>query len=182
MTWLLSRSSAVLTSFMQSSTMALKEIPANFSPEERGERARALFNEGYNCSQSVILAFEDMLNIPHDELVALATGFGGGIGHMREVCGTVSGMTFIAGQMSPAERNEKQEKMHCYEIVQKMAAEFRQVNRSIICRELLGLVPIKDESPEPEERTPEYYRKRPCGELCAIAATIVARNMIENRQ
>lgn len=147
--------------------------------EEREKRAKELFGQGYNCCQAVALTFSDVLGMSEQQIAAIATGFGGGFGRMREVCGTVSGMTMVAGTMIPAGNTaDKSAKTANYALVQEMAAEFRQVNGSIICRELLGL-----SQPEgthvPEDRTPEYYKKRPCGELCSIAAGIVARKLEE---
>ena len=72
--------------------------------------------------------------------------------------------------------------------VQKMAAEFREVNGSIVCKELLGLVPMGSsspapkESPEPSDRTPEYYKKRPCEELVGISARIVGKKILRFAQ
>ena len=63
-----------------------------------------------------------------------------------------------------------------YALVQEMADEFKKLNGSIICRELLGLSKPEG-TPVPSDRTPEYYKKRPCGELCSIAAGIVARKL-----
>ena len=103
------------------------------------------------------------------------------MGRMREVCGTVSAMTMIAGVMIPAtDVNDKQAKTANYALVQEMADEFRQNCGSIICRELLGLSKPEG-TPVPSDRTAEYYKKRPCGELCSIAAGIIARKLrIEN--
>jgi len=145
--------------------------------EEREKRAKELFEKGYNCCQAVALTFSDVLGMSEEQIAALASGFGGGFGRMREVCGTVSGMTMVAGMISPAtDLSDKSAKAANYALVQEMANEFRQMNGSIICKELLGL-----SRPEgthvPEDRTADYYKKRPCGELCSIAAGIVARKL-----
>jgi len=60
--------------------------------------------------------------------------------------------------------------------VQKLAGRFRERNGSIICRELLGLS-VQSESPVPQDRTPEYYQKRPCGELIRMAADLAAEEI-----
>ena len=148
--------------------------------EEREARAHELFSEGYNCCQAVAMTFADVIGLPENEIARLTGGFGGGMGRMREVCGTVSGMTMVAGAMIPAnDVADKAAKTANYALVQEMAAEFRQMNGSIICRELLGLSKPEG-TPVPSDRTADYYRKRPCGELCAIAAGIVARKL-ENK-
>lgn len=145
--------------------------------EERENRARELFSSGYNCCQAVAMTFADVIGLPENEVAKLASGFGGGMGRMREVCGTVSAMTMVAGAMIPADDvSDKAAKTANYALVQEMAAEFRRINGSIICRELLGLGKPEG-TPVPSDRTPEYYKKRPCGELCSIAAGIVARKL-----
>ena len=145
--------------------------------EEREKRAGELFKAGYNCCQAVAMTFADVIGLPEDEVARLTSGFGGGMGRMREVCGTVSAMTMVAGAMIPAnDVTDKQAKTANYALVQDMAGEFKQMNGSIICRELLGLSK-PDGTPVPSDRTPEYYRKRPCGELCSLSAGIIARKL-----
>ena len=61
-----------------------------------GQRAKQLFLEGYNCSQSVFLAFEDKYDMDHSTAMKLSSSFGGGMGRLREVCGAVSGMFMVA--------------------------------------------------------------------------------------
>ena len=162
----------------------------------RSEKAYNLFKEGYNCCQSVVLAFSDFIAAQggpdEEQLKALCSGFGGGFGRMREVCGTVSGMTILAGFICPATLGDKAAKASNYALVQSFAARFRAANGSIICRELLGLSTPSHtdgggaglagtaDSPVPADRTPEYYKKRPCAELCAFAASIVEDYLKEN--
>lgn len=123
------------------------------------------------------MTFSDVLDMEPEQVARLASGFGGGMGRMREVCGTVSGMTMVAGAICPAsDVSDKAAKTANYALVQEFAASFREQNGSIICRELLGLS-RPEGTPVPQDRTPEYYRKRPCAELCAMAAGIVAEKL-----
>ena len=59
---------------------------------EKSEKAKELFKSGYNCSQSVLGVFCEELGMDFDTAMKIACPFGGGMGRMREVCGTVSGM------------------------------------------------------------------------------------------
>ncbi len=139
----------------------------------RREMARQNFLKGYNCSQAVVLAFSDIIPVSEDILLRLASPFGGGMGRLREVCGAVSGMFFVLGAVSGyCEPRNAEAKAALYEDVQELADEFEKANGSIVCRELLGLRE-KRQDPRPEERTPEYYRKRPCPELAGKAAEIM---------
>ena len=155
--------------------------------EDRVEKARRLFKEeGYNCCQAVVLAYNDLFNIDDKLAASLASGFGGGMGRMREVCGSVSGMVMLAGLIYPADNpSDKNGRTRNYALVQEVAEEFRMINGSIVCKELLGLVPMGSsesapkESPEPSDRTPEYYKKRPCEELVGISARIIGEKILE---
>ena len=157
-----------------------------FNIEERVEKAKRLFKEGgYNCCQAVVLAYSDLFGLEEETAAAISSGFGGEMGRMREVCGAVSGMVMLAGLIRPAsDPSVKDWRTANYALVQKMAGEFRDMNGSIVCKELLGLVPMGSctpapkESPEPSDRTPEYYKKRPCEELVGIAARIVGENIV----
>lgn len=146
--------------------------------EERVEKAKRLFKDGgYNCCQAVVLAYNDVFGIDDDTAAALASGFGGGMGRMREVCGSVSGMVMLAGLVRPStDPSDKAGRTGNYALVQEVAAEFKAQNGSIICRELLGLAPMS-ESPVPSDRTPEYYQKRPCEELVGISARIIGERI-----
>lgn len=153
------------------------QIPSDFSARERAERGRDLFLAGYNCCQSVVLAFADILPVDEGTLKTMCSGFGGGMARMREVCGAVSGMAMLAGFISPADNpKDMAARTANYALVQKFAAAYREKMGSIICREILGLRAQGHvvESPHPSERTAEYYKSRPCALSCEVAAGIVA--------
>lgn len=62
-------------------------------------KAMALFKEGYNCAQSVFVAFEEECGLERSCALKLSSSFGGGMGRLREVCGAVSGMFMVAGML-----------------------------------------------------------------------------------
>ena len=129
--------------------------------EDRIQKAVELFKSGYNCSQSVVAAFADMY------------GFGGGIGRMRETCGAACGMFLVAGlETGATEATDREGKAANYAVVQELAAEFKKRNGSLICGELLGLKKKEPVSTIPEERTAQYYSKRPCAKMVEEAARI----------
>ena len=145
-----------------------------------GARAKALFESGYNCCQAVFLACTEDLALDTETKAKLASSFGGGIGGMRQVCGTVSGMFLALGlRYGYSDPKDKAGKAAQYEVIRALADEFKQENGSIICRELLGLDENFKPKP-PEDRTDSYYKKRPCGELCKCAADILGRYMDEH--
>jgi len=153
--------------------------------ESRTERAKELFLEGFNCSQSVFAAFADLFDMDKETALRVSASFGGGIGRMREVCGAASGMFLVAGMLSGSiEGKDQVAKKNNYEIVQRLAAEFKKENNgTYICRELLGLdktgAKVVPGETTPEARTEEYYKKRPCLKTIQGAAAIVERMLLE---
>lgn len=143
------------------------------------ERAMELFKQGYNCSQSVVATFCEDIGMEFETALKISSSFGGGMGRLREVCGAVSGMFMVAGMLygytDPEDRISKSEH---YKLIQEMAEKFKAQNRSLICRELLGQEE-KIQSHVPEERTEEYYKKRPCIELVGDAAEIMHQIMLQ---
>ena len=140
----------------------------------KGDIAKQNFLNGYNCSQAVLLAFCEDFGLEKETALKISEPFGGGMGRMREVCGTVTGMFMVLGlAMGNSDAKDGSTKKNVYKSVQELAEKFKQDNGSIICRELLGLQKANKESYVPSERTKEYYKKRPCPELCKYAADIL---------
>lgn len=142
--------------------------------EERVEEAVRLFKSGYNCAQSVTLAFADLYGVPRELALRMSSSFGGGIGRMRETCGAACGMFMLAGlETGAVDGADAEGKKQNYATVQELAEEFKRRNGSLLCRELLGLSKPVVES-TPEARTESYYQKRPCGKMVEEAARIYA--------
>ena len=141
----------------------------------RAEQAKSFFTQGYNCAQSVYMAYADLFGMEAKQAAIIAAPLGGGMGRLREVCGACSASFLVAGLATPCDDpTDMQAKKECYSMVQRLAERFREQNGSIICRELLGLSE-KKESPTPSPRTAEYYKKRPCAELVYLAALNVGK-------
>ena len=146
--------------------------------ESRAQRAVELFKQGYNCSQAVFTSCADLYGITDESLaLRLSASFGGGMGRMRLVCGAASGMFMLAGlQNGSCTPHDNEGKMANYAFVQQLAGEFKARYGSLICAELLGLA-SKPQDPKPEERTQQYYEKRPCSEMVAQAVRIYLQNL-----
>ena len=147
---------------------------------KQGDAAYAWFLKGYNCSQSVVAAFAPQLGLTEETALRLSAGFGAGIGRMREVCGAFCGVVTVLS-MVYADPTDPKDKSRMYALVQQAAEQYRTRNGggSIICRELLGLA-RPEGTPQAEARTPEYYKKRPCPELVALAAQILEEWLAEH--
>ncbi len=133
------------------------------------DKAVELFMSGCNCSQAVFVAFATDLGLSEEMALSISIGLGGGVGRMREVCGAVSGSAMVVGLKYP-----EYNKMQVYELVRAIADEFKKTNPSIVCKELLELQEA-EKSAKPEERTPEYYKKRPCVKIVEDAAKAVEK-------
>ncbi len=141
--------------------------------EERIQKAVEAFKSGYNCSQSVVVAFADMYGFTQEQAARMSASFGGGIGRMRGTCGAACGMFLVAGlETGATEAADRAGKAANYAVVQELAAEFKQRNGSLICAELLGLKKDTPMTHVPEERTNQYYSKRPCMKMVEQAARI----------
>lgn len=132
----------------------------------KGKKAEELFKTGLNCSQSVFCAFAPELGVDAGTAAKISCALGGGVGRMRETCGAVTGAALVVGMMTGPGKTEAYAKM------QEFCAAFKKEFGSLVCRELLAGVGAS-EGGSPEERTAEYYRKRPCAEMVAKAAEIL---------
>ena len=141
---------------------------------KRAKRARELFLQGANCAQAVAGAFADVVGMKEEDLFKLASGFGGGVGRMREVCGAVSGMVIIFNILhGNSDISDKDAKDAHYAKIQNLAKKFEAETGSIICRTLLNLDANAATPPQSEARTEKYYKQRPCADLVEIAAQIL---------
>ena len=138
---------------------------------DHGVKAAELFLGGYNCAQSVVVAFSDLTGLDESFSAKMASSFGGGMGRMREVCGAVSGMLFVLGTLYGYDTpGDDATKKRLYGDVQALAGAFRAENGHIVCRELLKNPPS---DPNPSPRTAEYYAQRPCARMVMTAARLM---------
>lgn len=134
------------------------------------QEAQRLFLKGYNCAQAVFCAFCDVTGMDLNEAARLSAPFGGGMGRLREVCGTVSGALLALGALQGyADPQDPAAKAAHYRQVQTFARRFEAENGALRCRDLLKNVPVTPGG-TPEPRTPEFYARRPCLRLVGAAA------------
>ena len=154
---------------------------AQIDVEARARAGEENFMKGYNCAQSVVAAFADLIEDP-EPILKVAASFGGGMGRLRMTCGAVSGMFMLAGleNGSPTPAGSDTRAVN-YALVQELGLKFKEENDSVICAELLKLRTGKMEPPRPSERTADYYRLRPCPKLVACACRIYAQHLAPGR-
>lgn len=145
----------------------------------KAELARSYFEEGFNCCQAVVLAFQEEIGIEKEMLAKMASSFGGGFGRLREVCGAFSGISLVVGALCGYGDAISDKKAEHYALIRELAEEFKAVNGgSIICRELLDGTE-KLSAQNPAVRTEEYKHKRPCYEIVANSADILDKKLKE---
>ena len=148
----------------------------------RAERAKEYFLQGYACSQAVALAFTDLIGINEEDISKLMLPFGGGLGRLRLTCGAVSGMAFVIGALYAEKENTTENKKKVYAIVQELCGKFQAQTGSLICAELLSGMKVPVEvGGVAEARTAEYYKKRSCADMVALAVGILETYIQENK-
>ena len=106
---------------------------------ERIEKVRENHHKGYNCSQAVACAYCDLFGIDEETAFRAMESFGGGMA-MLSTCGAVSAMAFLAGlKNSDGNLDAPKSKQTTYKDMRIMANEFKEMNQSVICRELKGI-------------------------------------------
>ena len=155
--------------------------------KDHATRAVELFFEGFNCAQSVLGAFaedpEVGLGMNFKTAVRAASGLGGGLSRQRELCGAINGMCIAASLLfGYDEAADTEGKRRLYADIQRLCADFRAINGSIVCRDLLGARKGQDTAPAPDARTAEYYRTRPCAKMIHDAAAVLDRELIRRRE
>lgn len=146
--------------------------------ESRVQRAVDTFESGFNCCQSVFATYADLFGMDRENALRMSCSMGGGVGRMREICGTVSAMALLAGfQCGNTNPQDEEAKTYNYEKVRALADAFKEKQGTIICRELLG-IQDREQSAAPSERTQQYYATRPCSQLVACAAELIEEMLL----
>ena len=148
---------------------------------DAGKAARDNFLEGYNCSQSVYMALAPLVGKDRMSAAGTSAFLGGGICRTRNMCGAVLGMLMACGDADGnTDGADQDRKGRNYLEGRELMERFREEFGSLTCRELLGIDPDKKEPAQPEARTEEYYRTRPCPGFIEFAA-MMGQEYIESK-
>lgn len=134
--------------------------------EEKAARAEALFREGYNCAQSVVLAYAEEMGLEMKTAARLSSGFGGGVGGLRGVCGAVSGMAMVYGMLCgydrPEEKRARRPSMPPFSAWPTASAKRRRRSTAVRCWSARALIPRIC----PASGTPNIMRSGPARAWC----------------
>jgi len=106
---------------------------------ERNEyKAIDSFKSGYNCAQSVLMAFKDDLGFDEKIALGISCGFGGGMGRLQEKCGAVTGAFMVLGLYNSKKYQDNiSRKNNFYAMIQQFDQKFKSIYQTTSCRELL---------------------------------------------
>ena len=149
--------------------------------EKVEQEAKNCFKQGLNCSECVMTA---MLNnfetgLPA-EVITLATGFGGGMGHTKNTCGAITwavmALSAMVGRKNPMAKETMPERIaelqDIYAVVGKMVNEIKDEYGTLICSELSD--PLGDWEGK--------ARKRNCMQMITYCAGLAAKYAEENKR
>ena len=149
--------------------------------EKVEQDAKNCFKQGLNCSECVMTA---MLNnfetgLPA-EVITLATGFGGGMGHTKNTCGAITGavmaLSAMVGRKNPMAKETMPERIaelqDIYGVVGKMVNEIKDEYGTLIYSELSD--PLGDWEGK--------ARKRNCMQMITYCAGLAAKYAEENKR
>jgi len=148
----------------------------------KADLARSLYLNGYNCAQAVFAAFSEEMGLERDTALRMASGMGGGIGGLRMTCGAVSAMAMVLGSLRGySDAADHECKKQLYADIQRLHGAFVEVHGTSNCRELLMQSGIVAKA-QPSERTPEYYRTRPCARYIELCGRLLAEELNKGEQ
>jgi C_GCAxxG_C_C family probable redox protein len=102
------------------------------------QEAMDLFQQGFDCSQAVLMEFADELNLDDETAKKISACFGGGIwnGH---VCGAVTGAMMVIGmKYGHSQAGDKETKDLMVQKINEFITAFEQKHGSVVCKDLLG--------------------------------------------
>ena len=107
--------------------------------ENKQTKAITSFRAGYNCAQSVLLAFKDELEFDENFAASISVGFGGGMGRLQEKCGAVTGAFMVIGlYSSKIHQDNLSRKNQSYPLIQQFDRQFKSIHSTTQCSELLN--------------------------------------------
>jgi len=100
--------------------------------------ALSYFDEGYACSQSVLLAFAEELDLNENSAKLISSTFGGGMGRLRQKCGALTGGFMVLGlAYGNSDPKDMDTKLASYKKVRELNHLFEDIHGTSVCAELL---------------------------------------------
>lgn len=90
-----------------------------------------------NCAQAMLSVYGKYFGLSEEMAIKIASGFGGGMGHMGKTCGAVTGAFMVLGGLTYENENPNA-RSEVYSLVQEFTKRFIARSGSICCKDLLG--------------------------------------------
>jgi C_GCAxxG_C_C family probable redox protein len=105
---------------------------------KKKDKAIEYFRNKFNCSQAVFTVFGTDEGLPEDSCLKIGCGFGGGMGRQQLTCGALTGAVLALGlKYGKALNDPEEKKTETYSRTRELFEEFKKLNGSTVCRELL---------------------------------------------
>lgn len=142
--------------------------------QETIEIALNFFDQGYACSQSVLLAFSHQFNLDETTAKLISSTFGGGMGRLRQKCGALTGGFMVLGlAYGNTDPKDMDTKLSAYEKVQELNCRFEAVNNTSVCAEILA--PFANEEQIAQRLHHKLICRKVVGDATGLVYEIVAQ-------
>ena len=146
------------------------------------ERAGEVFAAGCNCAQSVFLgcagALPEPSDLSEDQMLRVASCFGGGMSHTDHACGALTGGLMALGAAEGMRvRGDAATKQRSADLGARFVHAFRDRHGSTRCTELIGYNLAEPEEAAAAKRAGVFSER--CAKIVKESAQLVERLLME---
>ncbi|MFN8208606.1 MAG: C-GCAxxG-C-C family protein [Bacteroidales bacterium] len=139
------------------------------------QKAQAYFDEGYACSQAILLSFADHFLLDEETAKKISSTFGGGMGRLREKCGAITGGFMVIGlAFGNSDPRDMKTKLAAYEKVRELNRQVEMRLGTTKCAELL------QKKVTPEEIEKRKHHKIICRKVVGEVAGMLYEMIMNN--
>jgi len=138
----------------------------------RSEKALKFYSQGFNCAQSVIASFADVLELDEEKAIRIASGFGGGMGRMQGTCGAVTGAFMVIGFLRGKIKNGNEiSNEETNALIQEFSKRFAEIHKSTNCKALICF-DLNSEKGREEANKADVFNKK-CASFVTTAVELL---------
>jgi len=138
----------------------------------RSEKALKFYSQGFNCAQSVIVSFADIMELDEEKAIRIASGFGGGMGRMQKTCGAVTGAFMVIGFLRGKVINGTEvSNEEANALIQEFSIKFAEKHKSTDCKALICF-DLNSEKGRDEAKKADVFNKK-CTKFVVTAVELL---------